>query len=262
MVLSLSRRPHLYSRPARRRGSPGRHLSRPPPGHRHRPVREGRVGARPSVGLPGRYCVLSDFHAAPDTRLDLAYLERRLRHYPDQSLAANILEGVRLDADVELGPYRYLTSPRSPSGYASVGKELRRPRSIWWYEFYSSLPSPAHVPQRPGGDGAQVGAGQAPSAPPLDWVVRELDPSLPSSARVPQRPGGDSAQVGAGQTPAPHRGQQTARPHLRRLRPPGHLLVSPASRPMASRTMPMTTSTSLSWRPRSYTRHGRRRRRG
>ena len=98
------------------------------------------MGVRPSVGPPGRYCVLSDLHATPDTRLDLAYLERRLRHYPHQSLAANILEGVRLDADVELGPYGYLTSPHSPSGYASVGKELRRPRSIWWYEFYSSLP--------------------------------------------------------------------------------------------------------------------------
>ena len=71
-------------------------------------------------------------------------------------------------------PCGYLTSPRSPFGYASVGKELRRLRSIGWYEFYSSLPFPAHVPQRPGGDGAQVGAGQAPSAPPLDWVVRVL----------------------------------------------------------------------------------------
>lgn len=47
-------------------------------------------------------CVLSDFHAALDTHLDLTYLESRLRHYPDQYLAANILEGVRLDADVEL----------------------------------------------------------------------------------------------------------------------------------------------------------------
>ena len=88
----------------------------------------------------GECCVLSDFHAAPDTHLDLAYLERRLRYYPDQYLAANILEGVRLDADVELQSVwvPHLTS--LPFGYASVGKELRRLRSLGWYEFYSSLP--------------------------------------------------------------------------------------------------------------------------
>lgn len=85
-------------------------------------------------------CVLSDFHAAPDTHLDLGYLESRLRYYPDQYLAANILEGVRLDADVELQSVwvPHLTS--LPFGYASVGKELRRLRSLGWYEFYSSLP--------------------------------------------------------------------------------------------------------------------------
>ena len=85
-------------------------------------------------------CVPSDFHAALDTHLDLAYLEGRLRHYPDQYLAANILEGVRLDADVELQSVwvPHLTS--LPFGYASVGKELRRLRSMGWYDFYSSLP--------------------------------------------------------------------------------------------------------------------------
>ena len=68
------------------------------------------------------------------------YLESRLRHYPDQYLAANILEGVRLDADVELQSVwvPHLTS--LPFGYASVGKELRRLRSLGWYEFYSNLP--------------------------------------------------------------------------------------------------------------------------
>ena len=87
-----------------------------------------------------RCCVLSDFHATPDTHLDLVYLESRLRHYPDQYLAANILEGIRLDADVELQSVwvPHLTS--LPFGYASVGKELRRLRSLGWYEFYSGLP--------------------------------------------------------------------------------------------------------------------------
>ena len=88
----------------------------------------------------GACCVLSDFHAALDTHLDLTYLEGRLRHYPDQYLAANILEGVRLDADVELQSVwvPHLTS--LPFGYASVGKELRRLRSLGWYDFFSSLP--------------------------------------------------------------------------------------------------------------------------
>ena len=88
----------------------------------------------------GECCVLSDFRALPDSHLDLSYLKRRLRHYPDQYLAANILEGVRLDADVELQSVwvPHLTS--LPFGYASVGKELRRLRSMGWYEFFSSLP--------------------------------------------------------------------------------------------------------------------------
>ena len=46
-------------------------------------------------------CVVSDFHAPLETHLNLPYLESRLRYYPDQYLAANILDGVRLDADVE-----------------------------------------------------------------------------------------------------------------------------------------------------------------
>ena len=84
----------------------------------------------------GECCVLSDFHAAPDTHLDLAYLERRLRHYPDQFLAANILEGVRLDADVEL-------------------------QSVW-VPHLTSLPLWIRL------------RGQGASAPPLAWVVRVL----------------------------------------------------------------------------------------
>ena len=57
-----------------------------------------------------------------------------------------------------------------------MGKELRRLRSLGWYEFYSSLPFLAHVPQRPGGDGAQVEPdrfrrtteGNGPRAPTFD----------------------------------------------------------------------------------------------
>ena len=98
-----------------------------------------RSSITPSVILSVRL-LCSDFRALPDTHLDLSYLKRRLRYYPDQYLAANILEGVRLDADVELQSVwvPHLTS--LPFGYASVGKELRRLRSMGWYEFFSSLP--------------------------------------------------------------------------------------------------------------------------
>ena len=47
-------------------------------------------------------CVVADFHAPFDTHLNLELFPRRLHSYPDQTLLANLLEGVRLDADVEL----------------------------------------------------------------------------------------------------------------------------------------------------------------
>ena len=126
-------------------------------------------------------------------------------------------------------PCGYLTSPRSPFGYASVGKELRRLRSIGWYEFYSSLPFPAHVPQRPGGDGAQVGAGQAPSAPPLDWVVRVLlqppfSGSCTSTARGRRRT--SWSRTGSGAPPrATDRAPPPSTPPA--SRPSPHLLGEP-----------------------------------
>lgn len=47
-------------------------------------------------------CIVADFHAPFSTHLNLDWLRARLRSYPDQTLLANLLEGVRLDADVEL----------------------------------------------------------------------------------------------------------------------------------------------------------------
>ena len=39
-----------------------------------------------------------DFHAPFETHLNRSYLASRLHAYPDQTLLANLLEGVRLDA--------------------------------------------------------------------------------------------------------------------------------------------------------------------
>ena len=126
----------------------------------------------------------SDSHAAPGTHFDLGCLESRLRHYPDQYLAANILKGIRLDGDVELQSVWVPLLTSLPSGHASVGEELRRLRPLGWYEFCSNLP---FWPMYLSGQGA---------------TARRLK---------------------AGPLPAHHRRQRAARPHLRRARPPGHL---------------------------------------
>ena len=183
MVPRLSCRPHLYSRPARRRGCPGGRPSCPPPGHRHRPVRDGRVGARPSVGLPGRM-------------LRAQRLPRRSRHSPRPRLPrapAPLLSRPIFGSQISskgsdstpmssCSPCGYLTSPRSPFGYASVGKELRRLRSLGWYEFYSGLPFWPMYLNGQGATGAQVGAGTGSGAPPRA-TGRAPPPSTPPASR-------------------------------------------------------------------------------
>ena len=47
-------------------------------------------------------CVVADFRAPISSSLDRDYLWQRLHSYPDQTLVANLMDGVRLDADVEL----------------------------------------------------------------------------------------------------------------------------------------------------------------
>lgn len=88
----------------------------------------------------GSCCTVSDFEAPFDTHINLPYLRERLQHYPDQFLVANLLEGVRLDADVELQAVfvPHLTS--LPLGYASVERELRRLHSLGWYDFFDDMP--------------------------------------------------------------------------------------------------------------------------
>ena len=86
-----------------------------------------------------RCCVPLDFHAPAETHLNLDFIRRRLHDYPDQHLLANLLEGVRLDADVELHSVfvPHLTS--LPLGFASVQKEVNRLHGLGWYAFFQSF---------------------------------------------------------------------------------------------------------------------------
>ena len=85
-------------------------------------------------------CQLLDFQAPIETHLDLDYLRRRLIDYPDQHLVANVLEGARLDADVELQSVFVPHLVSLPLGYASVGKEVRRLHKLDWYRFFPDFP--------------------------------------------------------------------------------------------------------------------------
>ena len=46
-------------------------------------------------------CSLLDYTAPFSTDFDLDYLLQKFADYPDQRLASNVLEGIRLEADVE-----------------------------------------------------------------------------------------------------------------------------------------------------------------
>ena len=88
----------------------------------------------------GPCCKLLDFRAPINTHLNLTYLQRRLADYPDQYFVANLLEGARLDADVELQSVFVPHLVSLPKGYKAVGKELRRMRGLGWYDFFPDFP--------------------------------------------------------------------------------------------------------------------------
>ncbi len=88
----------------------------------------------------GKCCVVLNFHAPLESGLNLSYIARRLRHYPDQYLLANLVDGVRLDADVELQTVLVPHLASLPLGYHSVAKELERLRGLGWYDFTAGFP--------------------------------------------------------------------------------------------------------------------------
>ena len=85
-------------------------------------------------------CGVADFHAPITTHLSLDYFARRLRSYPDQELLAHLLQGARLNADVELQSVFVPHLASLPLGFQSVEQELRRLHNKGWYRFYPYFP--------------------------------------------------------------------------------------------------------------------------
>lgn len=96
-------------------------------------------------------CKPLDFSEIPNSGLDRARMADWWHRYPDQTLISYLLEGVRLDADVELQLVLVPHLTSLPLGFASVEKELRRLHGLQWYDFFSSLP---FVPMYCNGQGA------------------------------------------------------------------------------------------------------------
>ena len=87
-------------------------------------------------------CVPLDTHAPLRTHLNLGLLRRELVDYPDQRLLSNVLEGVRLEADLELHTVLMPHLVSLPLNMASVAKELRRMSQppLRWYRMFNSPP--------------------------------------------------------------------------------------------------------------------------
>ena len=84
-------------------------------------------------------CVLLDYSAPLVTSFDLDYLRRRLTDYPDQRLASNVLEGIRLEADVEQQIVLLPPLESIVDGYNSVQKTARELRGMSFYQFFRQL---------------------------------------------------------------------------------------------------------------------------
>ena len=68
-------------------------------------------------------CVPLDFHAPFESHLNLEMLKRELADYPDQRLLSNLVEGVRIEADVELNAVLMPHHPRVAPAWICVGGE-------------------------------------------------------------------------------------------------------------------------------------------
>eukprot|EP00965_Chrysotila_dentata_P075755 2502999-Pleurochrysis_carterae.AAC.1 len=73
-----------------------------------------------------------DYDAPLETHLNVDFLRSALADYPDQSLLSYLLDGVRLDADVELQTVLVPHLASLPPGYEIVRKEIRRLHSKGW----------------------------------------------------------------------------------------------------------------------------------
>jgi len=76
------------------------------------------------------------------THLNIPFLQRELKDYPDQRGVSNVVLGVRLEANVELQAVLMPHLASLPLALASVGKELHRMSlpPLKWYSFHESPP--------------------------------------------------------------------------------------------------------------------------
>ena len=88
----------------------------------------------PTCGVP------LDFHAQTESNLNRTYWSQRLHDYPDQKLLSFIVEGVQLDAHVELHSVWIPHLVSLPRGYSSVKKEILELERLGWYRFFGDLP--------------------------------------------------------------------------------------------------------------------------
>ena len=88
----------------------------------------------PSCGIPLDYALPLESH------LDLDYLRQRLGTFPDQRLVAYLLEGVRMEAYVELQSVWVPHLLSLSDGYDSVRKELARLQARGWYRTFDHFP--------------------------------------------------------------------------------------------------------------------------
>ena len=85
-------------------------------------------------------CVVANFSEPFDSGLNLKYIQRRLKGYPDQALLSHLLDGVRLDADVELQTVLVPHLMSITKGFMAVAKELKRMQELGWYGVFHDMP--------------------------------------------------------------------------------------------------------------------------
>lgn len=98
-------------------------------------------------------CTMLDYHSPMKTALNIPRLRELFKGYPDQRLASNVIEGVRLEADIE---HQIVLHPNLVSvgeGYDSVQKTVRELAAMGFYEMYEDLP---YVPIIITGQGARI----------------------------------------------------------------------------------------------------------
>ena len=85
-------------------------------------------------------CNLLDYEEELSTDWNMAYLHKQLANYPDQRLASNLLQGIRLEADVPLMtvlcPHLVSVGP----GYDSVQRTVRELHDLGFSDFFATLP--------------------------------------------------------------------------------------------------------------------------